>query len=238
MNNSPETKPKSKDSIWSFIVVIIAALFIKAVFFTIFIIPSGSMIPTLKVGDCLIINKMQYGVFNPFYELWFKKNILFVIPNPWYRSKSKIINTRYLLDFHKSPKRFQIIIFKSPLDPSPSAAYNYTDKHGRKYEFQFTTPSKSGMDYVKRCIGLPGDTVELRNGDLLVNGDYVTENFTWVNDYMYYGPIKVPTGHYFMMGDNRPYSSDSRYWGFVPEANLVGRATWVAFPPWHWKILK
>lgn len=240
MSTATVPKPPKKESIWSLLGVVIIALFIKAVFFTIFIIPSGSMIPTLKVGDCLIVNKMRYGVFNPFYELWFKEKVLFVIPNMFYRSEAPFIKTKYVVDFHKQPKRFQIIVFKAPLDPSPSENYKYTDKSGRTFSFQFTTPGKAGMDYVKRCVGLPGDIVELRNGKLMVNGEYAKEmdSITWVNDYMYYGPIKVPEGHYFMLGDNRPFSSDGRYWGFVPERNIVGQATWVTLPPWHWKILK
>jgi signal peptidase I len=233
------TKPApKKESLWSYVVVIIFALFIKAVVLTIFIIPSGSMIPTLKVGDCLIINKMRYGIFNPFYGLWFSQKILFVFDNPWYKSNSPVIKTKYLINFNKHPQRLEVIVFKSPLEPSPTSNYSYLDKStGRTFSIEFTPPSKAGMDYVKRCIGLPGDIVEVRNGNVLVNGEYIQKDFTWVNDYMYYGPLKVPAGHYFMMGDNRPYSSDSRYWGFVPEANIIGKATWVAFPPWHWKLV-
>jgi signal peptidase I len=232
-----ETRLKKKESLWSYIVVIAVALLIKAMILTIFIIPSGSMIPTLKIGDCLIINKMRYGIFNPLYGLWFSEKIVFVFPNPWYKSESPIITTRFLIDFHRHPNHNDIIVFKSPLEPSPTSNYTYTDEAGRTFSVGFIPPSKAGMDYVKRCIGVPGDVVEIRNGNVLVNGKYIPTDFTWVNDYVYYGPLKVPANHYFMMGDNRPYSSDSRYWGFVPEANIVGKATWVAFPPWHWKIL-
>jgi len=83
------------------------------------------------------------------------------------------------------------------------------------------------MDYVKRCIGLPGDVVEIRDGKLIINEAYVSANFTWQNDHMYYGPIKVPEEHYFMMGDNRHNSEDSRFWGFVPEDHVVGKALFI-----------
>lgn len=230
-------KTPKKDSIWSFIGIIILALFIKATFFTIFIIPSGSMIPTLKIGDTLIVNKMRFGLVNPFNELWFKEKLMFVLPNPWFKSNSPYIKTKYLIDFRKKPKRFDIIIFKAPVEVSPQPDYYYKAKDGREFNMHFIPPDKAGMDYVKRCIGLPGDVVELRNGELFINGNFVTQNFTLNNDYIYYGPLKVPSGNYFMLGDNRPNSSDSRYWGFVPEKNLVGKATWVALPPWHWKII-
>lgn len=250
-------KPQKKESIWSLLGVVVLALFIKAVFFTIFIIPSGSMIPTLKVGDVLFVNKMEYGVFNPFYELWFKEKVLFFIPNPFFKSGSPWIKTRYVWDFQKSPKRMDIVIFKAPLSPQPTANYTFSIDNN-KYDYYFHIPGKAGMDYVKRCVGIPGDVIEIRNGKLLVNNDVVTYNYTWYldcneqncsnykkygvrcNSYSSYwwGPIKVPIGHYFMLGDNRPHSSDGRDWGFVPESHLVGRATWVALPPWNWTILK
>lgn len=230
-------KVQKKDSLWSFVGIIVLALFIKATFFTIFIIPSGSMIPTLKIGDTLIVNKMRYGVVNPFYELWYKEKIFFVIPNPWFKSNSPFIKNKFLIDFHKKPKRFDIIVFKAPLETSPAPDYYYQAKDGRSFEMHFVAPDKAGMDYVKRLIGLPGDVIELRNGDLFINDKLTTQNFTFNNDYIYYGPLKVPTGNYFALGDNRPNSSDCRYWGFIPERNLVGKATWVMLPPWHWKIL-
>lgn len=240
-------KQQKKDSIWSFVGIIVLALFIKAVFLTIFIIPSGSMIPTLKVGDTIVANKMRYGIFNPFYELWFKKKIFFVITNPWYRSEAKWITTKYLIDFQKTPQRFEIIIFKAPLEPRPSAKYKYIAADGREFINNYTQgytadtflPSgRGGVDYVKRCIGLPGDIIEIRNGELLLNGVYVQWPFSIIDDFGYFGPIKVPAGHYFMMGDNRPGSSDSRYWGFVPSRNIVTKVTHVTFPPWHWKVFK
>jgi len=235
MSDIKVPKPQKKDTVWTYVWIIALALFIKTVFFTIFIIPSGSMIPTFKVGDTLIVNKMRYGIVNPFYELWYKKKILFVFPNPWYKSQSKYIKNKFVWNFHKKPKRFEIIIFKAPLESRPAANYHYIAHDGREFKYVYSPPSKAGADYVKRCIGLPGDIIELRNGQMIINGEYIKPDFSWNNDNMYYGPLKVPQGHYFMMGDNRPHSSDSRYWGFVPERNIVGKATFIAFPPWHWR---
>jgi len=229
---------KKKESAWSLIVIVILALYIKSTFFTIFFIPSGSMIPTLKVGDQLIINKLHFGIFNPFHELYFSKRLFFLFKNPWQLSESPMIKTVFIKDFKKEPKRFEILIFKAPVKPRPARVYRYIDEYGRKYAYGFSTPGKAGMDYVKRCIGLPGDIVELRNGELLINGQYRRQDFKLIKDHTYFGPIKVPEDHFFVLGDNRAHSSDSRYWGFVPRRNLIGRASFIALPPWHWGRLK
>jgi len=239
-----QTPPvKKKETIWSFLSVVLFALFLKSTVLTIFIIPSGSMIPTLKVGDVLIVNRMRFGIMNPLRELWYTRTLHLVIdtyiPNPWFKSESPLIKTPFLWRWGNRPKRLDIIIFKVPLSPQPQPEYTY-EIDGRTYGAYFIQPGRTGMDYVKRLIGLPGDVVEIRNGRVLINGEYLTgqDKFTWLNDFSYYGPLKVPEGYYFAMGDNRPNSSDSRYWGFVPEDHIVGIATWITLPPWRWKILK
>ncbi|MDR1453314.1 MAG: signal peptidase I [Candidatus Margulisbacteria bacterium] len=234
-----ELKPRKKESIWSILGVIIFALLLKATVLTIFIIPSGSMIPTLNIGDVLIVNRLYFGLSNPLREAWYADKLLFVLPNPWFQSQSPLVKTRFLLNFGVKPKRLDIVIFKVPLAPQPAREYVY-EIDGKTMRAYFIQPGRAGMDYVKRCIGLPGDVVELRNGRVLVNGEYLPgqDKFTWHNDNSYYGPLKVPAGHYFVLGDNRPHSSDSRYWGFVPEDHLVGVARWIALPPWRWRILK
>jgi signal peptidase I len=98
----------------------------------------------------------------------------------------------------RSPKRQQIIVFRPPF------------------------PSSS--DYIKRCIGIPGDVLEIRKGIVWVNGKPLDEPYRNgpPNSGENHGPITVPAGKYFMMGDNRDDSYDSRMWGFVPRANIVG----------------
>jgi len=91
----------------------------------------------------------------------------------------------------------------------------------------FKFPGKPETDYIKRVIGLPGDVVEVRGGQVLVNGRPLREPYTFFkggNAFRNFGPSKVPIGHYFMMGDNRDRSEDSRAWGFVPRSHLQGRA--------------
>lgn len=222
-----KSRPKNaKDPLWvewgaSFFPVILIVFVLRSFLFEPFKIPSGSMIPTLLVGDFILVNKFTYGIRLPVIN---KK----IIP----------IN---------DPQRGDVMVFRYPEDPS--------------------------LDYIKRVVGLPGDTIAYQNKKLSINGQplemgkitdylhperlYYSEQYTeklgnvehkLLNDtdapafvpgvgafpqrenctYNASGVIcKVPDGHYFMMGDNRDNSRDSRAWGFVPEANIVGKAFFV-----------
>ena len=104
----------------------------------------------------------------------------------------------------------------------------------------FKFPEEPDRDFIKRTIGLPGETVELRNQTVLINGQPLTEPYA---HYLFppadetqtdgfdirrkYGPVTVPAGHYFMMGDNRDDSQDSRFWGFLPVNYIKGRALFI-----------
>jgi signal peptidase I len=106
--------------------------------------------------------------------------------------------TEWHVPLWRSPKRQQIIVFRAPLPGTP--------------------------DFIKRVIGLPGDTIQIRQGVVYINGNALDEPYRDEppNPLEFRGPIKVPPGEYFMMGDNRENSYDSRYWGFVPRANIIG----------------
>jgi len=111
------------------------------------------------------------------------------------------------------PQRGDIIVFRFPLDPS--------------------------RDYIKRVIGLPGDRVAIRGGVVYINGVRLDESGWPVtrdrHRYPEYPERVVPAGSYFVLGDNRPESEDSRVWGFVPEGNIRGRAFLLWWPPWQAK---
>lgn len=178
---------KVKEWLKSIVIALVLALFIRTFLVQAYKIPSGSMIPTLLIGDYLLVSKVSYGIRNPF-----KDDFL------------------YKWDI---PKRQEIVVFTYPVDPK--------------------------LDFIKRVIGLPGDTVEIRNKKVFVNGEPLDEPYVQFTDKdIYpmelsprdnYGPVKVPPGHLFVLGDNRDQSYDSRFWGFVPIHSLKGKALIIYF---------
>lgn len=158
----------------SVVVAVLLAVVIRLFILAPFYIPSGSMEPTLRIGDRIIVSKISY-VF-------------------------------------KEPQRGDVVVFRYPLDPS--------------------------RDFVKRLVGLPGETVSLRNGRLYINGQPVPEDYL-PGDMKFadFGPVRVPAGYYFVLGDNRNNSDDSRVWGPLPRQNIIGKAVLVYWPPQRIRIL-
>ena len=79
-------------------------------------------------------------------------------------------------------------------------------------------------DLIKRLMGLPGETLQVKNGIIYTNGKAVVEKHPMNQDFANFGPVTIPADAYFVMGDNRPASADSRYWGFLPRKNIIGQA--------------
>lgn len=111
----------------------------------------------------------------------------------------------------------------------------------------FRYPRNPRVKYVKRCLGLPGDRIEMRNKVLYVNDRPVDEPYvihrdqkvqTWPFSRDNFGPVRVPEGQYFMLGDNRDESADSRYWGFLPQLFIEGRALAVYWPLNRWQVIR
>lgn len=190
----------------SFFPVLAIVLVLRSFLVEPFQIPSGSMLPTLEVGDFILVNKYAYGLRLPV-------------------AGTKILEV-------DDPDRGEVVVFRYPED-------------GR-------------TNYIKRVVGLPGDHVRYRNKDLFINGDKVDSRFVArlppmelrretlgdIDHNLYLtlgrpsgsgeGEWTIPEGHYFVMGDNRDNSNDSRYWGTVPDELIVGKA----FAIWmHWKSL-
>ena len=198
----------TNEKIWREVVswfwVIVAFLLIEGTMVQARVIPSGSMENTVLVGDHLIVSRFGFDAGIPF--------------------------TDWHVPLWRNPKRQQIIVFRAPL------------------------PEEGNPDFIKRCIGLPGDHVKIVEGQVFVNGVKLYEPYAqrgygsetsavenyppasimlldggvtqeWADDFSNHvvnGELVVPPGEYFMMGDNRDDSRDSRFWGFVPRANIVG----------------
>ena len=95
----------------------------------------------------------------------------------------------------------------------------------------FRYPLNPSRDFVKRVIGLPGQRVQLKDGVVYVNGERISEKgYTIHPDFGNYGPITVPPNQFFVLGDNRNNSEDSRFFGYVPRANIIGRAVFIYWP--------
>jgi len=212
-SNSTNSKDKKDSKALSIIVEYARALFpvvllvfvLRSFVVEPFRIPSGSMLPTLFIGDFILVDKFRYGIRLP------------------------IINVTIFRT--GSPKRGDVMVFRYPQDTS--------------------------INFIKRVIGLPGDEIIYDKKQLFINGELLkreesdsykldtgNQNSLIVEYRESIGAtehriindlgrgsrsmkISVPKGSYFVMGDNRDHSNDSRFWGFVPEKNIVGRAFWV-----------
>ena len=190
-----------------------------------FNIPSDSMVPTLETGDFILVNKFEYGVKLPIIN-------------------SKIIDT-------SSPERGDVAVFRYP--PQPSISYikrivglpgdHIVYDHGQliingekvaKVPVQFSR-DKDRLDtpqsiYHQETLGEHSFVMrELEDVNVARQAPFINyvENGKYSNENGLYWEVKVPEGHYFAMGDNRDQSADSRFWGFVPEENLTGRAFYI-----------
>jgi signal peptidase I len=192
------------ESVNTLVIAFVLAIFIRAFFFQAYFIPSGSMIPTFEIKDRLIVNKMSFGLQNPLNGLSDYPTFLSFVPNPMYQKNIPFSGFKYFWKFNKSPRRFDIVIFRSP--------------------------QGWGKDLIKRVIGLPGEKVSLKNGDVYIDGKILEEKHLMIKDQCDFGPVTVPEKSYFVMGDNRPDSNDSRYWGFLPEENILGKSLFTFWP--------
>ncbi len=214
-------KSKLRQNLESLLIALALALFVREFIIQPFKIPSGSMIPNLLVGDHLLVTKFMYGTKIPFTNIQILPGI-------------------------KDIEYGDVVVFIYPNGDSE--------------------PSKKGVHYIKRVVGLPGDSINIKNKNLYINGklihlEYVSSYdsvnlFTsvYVDEYeedlfgkkhkvlykngkkgtdkgIFIPFEKIPDKHYFVMGDNRDNSRDSRYWGLVPFENISGKAL---LTHWSW----
>ena len=188
---TPRERPRKSSSVgrwlieWAIILLLVVGFtfLLRAFVIQTFSIPSGSMLPTLHVGDRIIVNKLSY-------------------------------------DFH-DVHRGDIVVFKRP----PLESQNYSD-------------------LVKRVVGMPGETISSVNGKIYINGKVLSVPWLPPGPQSYTGPlasdahpqfnmpgpVKIPAGEYYVMGDNRTDSEDSRFFGPIPKSLIVGRAVAVVWP--------
>jgi len=213
--NGEKAKAWVREWVETLVVALALALFIRAFFIQVFWIPSGSMEPTLNINDRIIVNKLAYGLQNPLFESYKEKKFLYIIPNPLYQHPVPTSDLAYFINFNKAPQRFDVIVFKM-----------YDQLGNRK-------------DLIKRVIGLPGEKLEVKKGAVYINDQPLTETHPLNNNYYdldtmpaAFGPVKIPQDSFFVMGDNRPNSADSRYWGFLPKSQIIGPAFLRIWPLW------
>jgi signal peptidase I len=184
-----QQKSKFREYVEAIILAIVIALFIRTFVIQAYKIPSGSMKPTLQIGDHILVSKFNYGIKLPF--------------------------LRTTLIPVGAPQRGDIVVFIYPEDRS--------------------------KDFIKRLIGIPGDTIEIRNKKIFINGlPYSDKHGVYVDNFVIpgavqprdnFGPVTVPEGSLFVMGDNRDESYDSRFWGFVSQKDVLGKALIIY---WSW----
>lgn len=184
-----QEKSRLRQNVESLGLAVLVALVVRSSVVEAFWVPSGSMLPTIQIGDHLFVNKLAYGFKLPFIGVE--------------------------LAHWGEVARNEIIVFLSPDDG--------TSNQGKR------------IDLIKRVVAVAGDTVEIRNKQLLVNGEAVSEEWAHHTDARRsgvprrddFGPIQVPPGKLFMLGDNRDQSHDSRFWGFADAGDVKGRATFI-----------
>lgn len=202
--NEEELKlPLIVDYAKSFFPVFFIVLVLRSFIFEPFKIPSGSMMPTLLIGDFILVNKYDYGIRLP------------------------VINTKIIEN--KTPERGDIAVFRYPVDPKIPFIKRIIGLPGDKLRYQNKIiyindiPINQELNgrYIAYGSGMMMDGASLRKEDLLGQQHNILISPNRGSKEL---ETVVPEGHYFVLGDNRDNSKDSRYWGFVPDENLVGRA--------------
>ena len=102
----------------------------------------------------------------------------------------------------------------------------------------FQYPNNRRIDYIKRVIGLPGETIKVRDGVVFIDDEPQDEVYIKEEPRLTFGPFTVPEDEYFMMGDNRNHSQDSRVWGTVPRSYFEGRALFIFWPPTRFNLIR
>ena len=192
------------------VIAILLALFIRTFIVQAFKIPSGSMKPTLLIGDHLLVNKFIYGIKVPFID-------------------------RFIIEF-KSPERGDIVVFKWPKDESKDFIKRVVGIEGDKVEIKedvlYVNDKRIDLEYIDR---FSDDRISKAHRYIETFGEsrhYIIDEYIKRETF---GPKIVPEGSIFVMGDNRDNSQDSRYWGFVTLNKIKGKALIIYWSWPNWK---
>ena len=204
-------KTRTREWIEAIVIAVVLALLIRAFVVQAFKIPSGSMKETLLVGDHILVNKFIYGTKIPF------------------------TNSRILI--FDPPKRGDVIVFSFPkndeIPECTSVVKNVSTRVGNVFSSgnPFNMFKDECRDFIKRVVGVGGDKIEIKDKVVHVNNVPLTEEYTVFKDDRIdnslrdnFGPIEVPRNSFFVMGDNRDQSYDSRFWGIVDIDKVRGKA--------------
>lgn len=204
-------KSKFREYTEAIFIAVILALLIRAYVVQAFKIPSGSMIPTLQIGDHILVNKFIFGTNIPF------------------------TSNRVLV--FRPPKRGDVIVFSFPKNEEKEECRSFMSNISMRVSNTFSSGNPLYLfkddcrDFIKRVIGTGGDRIEVRNKVVYVNDVPLTEPYAIHRDAETepsqrdnFGSFVVPRDSFFVMGDNRDQSYDSRFWGVVPMRTIKGKA--------------
>ncbi len=214
-------KSKFREYAEAIVIAVVLALLIRTFVVQAFKIPSGSMIPTLDIGDHILVNKFIYGVTVPFTD-------------------NRFLSLR-------QPRRGDVMVFAFPGDLEKEECRDVTANIKKRVENAWNNQSPVYLfkddcrDFIKRVIGVGGDEIQIKNKTVYINDVALIEPFTIHSDNRVldasdnqrdnFGPITVPYGKFFAMGDNRDNSHDSRFWGYVDMSEIKGKAFIIY---WSW----
>lgn len=209
---APPSSTRPKQEIFYVILIgILIAFVIRSFLVQIYTVPSNSMEPELRTRDRIMANKSSYGIPNPFFSLADSVKIFGVFNNPFYGKLGGIAVNKYLLGF-SGPKRMDVVVFTFPA----------VSQHFQKGNYLPIKIIEGQRELIKRVVGLPGETIKIRRGNVYINGKLLKEAPSTNRDNSNFGPLKIGPDSYFVLGDNRSSSYDSRAWGTLPRANIAG----------------
>lgn len=214
-----QDKSKLREWIETIVFALVLALIIRTFIIQPFKIPSESMIQTLKIGDHLFALKFMYGLPVPFTD-------------------------KHFFEWH-DPKRGDIVVFRPPFYPDRGVLRRMAAPPIRViskplsllFGERFYVDLDPHKDFIKRVIGLPGEEISIKDDTVYINEEPLDEDYRYLFESFYslpkedFGPVVIPKDSYFMMGDNRHNSRDSRSWGFLHKDLIKGKAFVLYWPP-------